>query len=287
MEVMLEYIKSWWKRLWSVEAKDKYPPRDEHQKNYRKEFGDIVDQYLIYYDSDGKDFREIVYIDAENDIDWFIEGDSASKEDKQIRHRYIAKLDTAHAASVQNLSKKEIINFKKILGVGYSAALHCNWEEVGTAISKAMEYRDARNKERSRLMLLSAATLYLFVLVGAFLLFYHFASTHPHMNMFWGILMGTVGAYVSIWTRYGKMDMTGLGTPSIHYLEAFARMLIGAIFATVIFFAFKSGVVLRDVMTSSSERLIFGLIGFCAGFSENLVPSVMEHFVTNSTKNEK
>ncbi len=286
MASLIEYWKSQWRKRFKIEASDLYPSRDKHQEKYRKEFGDIVDQYLIYYDSDGKDFREIVYIDAENDIDWFIEGDSASKEDKQIRHQYIAKLDTAHAASVQNLSKKEIINFKKILGVGYSAALHCNWEEVGTAISKAMEYRDARNKERSRLMLLSAATLYLFVLVGAFLVFFHFASTHPHMNLFWGIIMGAVGAYVSIWTRYGKLDMTGLGAPSIHYLEAFARMLIGAIFATIIIFTFKSGLIFNGIMSSASERLILGFIGFCAGFSEKWVPTVMERFVTNENNNK-
>lgn len=288
MNGFLNYIYSKWNNVFSVKAEDKYPAKDAHQEEYRREFGNIVDQYLIYYDSNEEEnFREIVYIDAENDIDWFIIGDKASKEDKQIRHKYIAKLDTAHAASVQNLSKEEIINFKKILGVGYSAALHCNWDKVDTAIANAIEYKDARNKERSRKMLLSSASLYLSILVIAFLLFIHNVTKHPHMDMFWGILMGALGSYVSIWMRYGKMDLTGLGTPSLHYLESFARILIGVIFAIVLIFAVKSGIILNNFLNGVDERILFSLVGFCAGFSEKLVPTVMEHFVTKSTNNNE
>ena len=287
MAGLIEYLKSKWNRRFATTAEEKFPPRTNHQKEYREKFDNIVDQYLISCEIKGSGDKFIVYIDEENDIDWscerqFLEGEEAIKF-----HQSIAKLDIAHALPVQNLSHREIVTFKKILGVGYNAALHGNWELVDMAISKAEKYRDDRNKERSRLMLLSAATLYLFVLVGMFLVFFHCAATHPHMNLFWGIMMGSVGAYVSIWTRYGRMDMTGLGTPSIHYLEAFARMLIGAIFATIIIFAFKSGVVLNDVMSNSSERLVFGLIGFFAGFSEKWVPSVMERFVTNEKSNKE
>lgn len=283
MAIIIEYIKYKWKKRFATTAEEKFPAKDDHQKAYRKDFYNIVDQYLIYQDKDDNGFKEIVYIDSENDIDWLIEGDNVTEKDKTERNKYIAKLDIVHALSIQNLSHEEIINFKKMLGVGYCAALHCNWEEVDMAIENATKYRNDRNKERSRFLLLKAATIYLFLLIGTFLFFIHFLPTHPHLNVFGGIFMGTMGSYVSIWTRYGKMDITGLGTPRIHYLEAFARMLIGAIFATVIILVLKSGIVLNDILLSTSQKLVYALIGFCAGFSEKFVPSVMEHLIKEQT----
>ena len=281
-----KYIDFKWKMFWATTPEEKYPAKDEHQKEYRHLFGDIVDQYLIYCDVKENGDKSIVYIDAENDIDWQCEYQEMSEEETRMFHQSIAKLDVAHSLPVQNLSKSEVINFKKILGVGYSAALHNNWNEVDMAIEKAEKYRTDRNKERSRLMLLGAATLYLFLLVGGFVWFYHCNKTHPHLDLFWGIIMGAVGAYVSIWMRYGKMDMTGLGTRRLHYLEAFARMLIGAIFATIIIFAFKSGFFMNKYVEDISARIIYSFIGFCAGFSEKFVPSVMESFMNKSNNNE-
>ena len=60
-------------------------------------------------------------------------------------------------------------------------------------------------------------------------------------------------------------------------------MLIGAIFATVIILVLKSGIVLNDILLSTSQKLVYALIGFCAGFSEKFVPSVMEHLIKEQT----
>ena len=91
--------------------------------------------------------------------------------------------------------------------------------------------------------------------------------------------MGALGAFVSIWTRYGKMDMTGLGRPVLHYLEAISRILIGMIFAMIIIITLKSGVIFDKIINGQCEICLYCLLGFCAGFSEKMVPTVLERFI--------
>ena len=287
MAKITDYIKSCWNRHFATTAEEKFPALDDHQKAYRVEFGNIVDQYLVFYrneERNGKKYKSIVYIDAENDIDWIDEGDNLSEEEMKKRNQYIALLDVVHALPVKNLSKKEVVNFKKLLGVGYAAALYQNWDEVKMAIENAKQYRDDRNKEHSRFLLLSAAAICLAIIAGMYLAFVHFMQSHPHFNLFTGMVMGAFGSYVSIWTRYGKLDMTGLSTPSLHYLEAFSRIFIGMIFSLIIILTLKSGVIFNNLITENHEIYLYCLLGFCAGFSEKFVPTIMENFMNNSKK---
>ncbi len=276
MAYLLKYIQYRWKQLFATIDAEKFPAHDEDQRQYRKQFGDIVDKYLIYCNVQNDKNKCIVYIDAENDIDWQMEDENEEKEEAKKRLQYIAKLDVVHALSVQNLPEKEVMNFKKILGVGYNAALHHNWEEVDMAIYEAKKYREDRNKERSRFMLLKASTIFLFVLLSSFIFFIHLQPQHPHTNVFSGMVMGVIGSYVSIWMRYGKIDLTGLGSPIMHYLESFSRLVIGAIFAMVTILLLKTGLILKELMLNNSQLIIYCIVGFCSGFSEKLVPTIME-----------
>ena len=290
MGSLWKYIKVKWNKLFATTPAEKYPALDASQEEYRKEFGNIVDKYLIYYTSerekDPDGYHRIVYIDADNDIDWYEEGQDKRKEltDKVRRERLaaIARLNIEHAMPVQNLSNEEVFTFKKILGEGYNSALSCNYKEVELSIEEARRYREDRNKERSRWLLLTAATLYLIIVVTLYVLFIHYMKGHPHFELFTGIVFGAIGSYVSIWSRYGKMDMTGLGTRWLHYLEALARMLIGAIFAFVILCALKSGLFFTELNNTEHILDLYIVLGFIAGFSEKFVPSVLESFVHKS-----
>ena len=286
MRKLIEYIKTRWNRHFATNPSEKYPAQDDDQRIYREEFGGIVDKYLIDLESHRDEdhptaYHRIVYIDAENDIDWQIDGEDLSNDIARLRQVALSKLDIAHALPVDNLTENEVFTYKKLLGSGYKLALTNNFEHVENAISEAKHYRDDRNKERSRWLLLTAATVYLVVIALMYLLFTHCMNEHPHFELFTGIVMGAVGSYVSIWSRYGKMDMTGLGTKWLHYLEAMARMVIGAIFAFVILCALKSGLVFTELNNSDHILCLYIVLGFIAGFSEKFVPSIMESFIHN------
>ena len=99
------------------------------------------------------------------------------------------------------------------------------------------------------------------------------------------LLFGTLGSYFSIWTRYGKLTMTGLSTKALHFLETLTRMIIGAISASVVLLAVKCGLILPK-LAETTPLWFFGLTGFAAGFSERLIDSLMEAF-TKQTKIEE
>ena len=127
MASLWKYITIKWNRLFAVTPEEKYPAIDNTQKEYREEFGGIVDQYLISYSSERKEkpdgYHRIVYIDADNEIKWRISEDDMTVEDQKSRNQAMSKLRIAQSLPVQNLSHDEIINYKKILGMGYNAAL--------------------------------------------------------------------------------------------------------------------------------------------------------------------
>lgn len=100
-------------------------------------------------------------------------------------------------------------------------------------------------------------------------------------------MMGAVGSYVSIWTRYGKMDMTGLGTKGLHCLEAFSRILIGVIFALVVVFMVHSKLIFGNIEKAADMTCLMAILGFCAGFSEKWIPSILERFMSESESQTK
>jgi len=285
MSASIEKILTWLHYEFGLRPEQVYPARDNHQRKYRAEFGDIVDKYLIYYDSDRDTdhpdaFHRIVFIDAENDIDWIEEGGQLSEEQLLDRGKYIAKLDVANALPAQNLSRAEVFTFKKILGGGYSAALGGNFEAVEYAIQEAEKYRDDRNKERSRFMLITGAAV-ITAIIGLLYAWYYFTTKHPHYNMTTCMLMGAVGACVSTWLNNRKANFTGQGLPALHYLEAMMRIMMGVIFAFVVYLGLKSGIILAAFVPLASIYM-YCIFGFLAGFSETFVPSMLESFVDKS-----
>lgn len=73
--------------------------------------------------------------------------------------------------------------------------------------------------------------------------------------------------------------MTGLASKDIHYLEAFARLLCGGIFAFVAILFIDTGLVLKDITVSNPWAY------HCiVGFNERFVPSIIESFTSNVTE---
>lgn len=307
MASLWAYIKDKWNRRFATKAEERFPVKNDIQKKYRKEFGDIVDQYLISYsserDENPKGYHHIVYIDADDNLYWIVDGEKKKKgKAKEVENRsedtavagdptqdaryseYMSRLRNLLYAPVSNLSRKEKIAFRMLVGSGCKAALSGSWAEVEQAIASAEQYRAERNREFSRFILLTAATVYMALLTILYFVYTSVAGNRdgdiPHFHLVTTMALGALGAYVSIWMRYGKMDMTGLGTRKMHYLEAGARMLMGVIFAMIIFFALKSGILANEwVANEETARYIYALLGFCAGFSEKFVPSILEKFM--------
>lgn len=257
---------------------------DENRKSYQRFFGiETSEQYLIYYTMDEEaGTGYVVFIDNENDLDYIDKRDKSfwTETDTQNFQRCLGKLQQAEASPCHNLKKQQLLSFKLILGRAYLQILEKDFTEVDTIIQDAKEYLRQRNVEASRELFLKSAGIVALIAAITGLTMYFASGRNVWL---YGILFGILGAFFSIWTRYGKEEMTGLATKSLHYLESISRLFIGAIAAVIVMFAVRSGLMLA-IGNQSNLFFLYCVLGFAAGFSERLVPSIIEKLITKQTK---
>lgn len=261
--------------------------KDENQAKYREHFG-VVDKYLIEQESSNEGNKEsgfIVYIDYDNDVDWVDLRDDTdmTEEQKRLRNEWLAKLNVLQSKPHRNVGKEDALTYMKMLGAAYVLVMRCSFDTIEEVAKAAEAFIDQRNKEVSRkIYLLWSGAFSLIVLM-----FMSVNTTLLTFKVEWinGISMGVLGAYVSVWQRYGKETMTGLSSKTLHVTESLSRLFVGAIFSIVAMFAIKCGLIFAN-SSPDIMRSVFGLTGFAAGFSERFVPSMIERFISNTDKNE-
>lgn len=265
------------------------PYVDPDRAVYR-DFFNIIDDYLIEYsiekeDGETEETGYIVYIDPENDIDW---KDTRTKKDwkaeeKTAWSQYLSRLSDAHAEPTGHLSFETIRTFKLKLGAGYVLAMNRCFAEVDKVIEDSLSFLRHRNAEKSRQLFLIYSTVCIAIILGLWIWNRDLQAVDKEWAL--TLLFGTLGSYFSIWTRYGKLVMTGLSTKTLHFLETLTRLIIGAISASVLILAVKCGIILPK-MAEAAPLWFFGLTGFAAGFSERIIPSFMEAFSKQVTIEE-
>jgi len=251
--------------------------RDDNQREYR-DFFNIKDKFLIHcHINDDKKTGYIVFIDYDNDLDYIDKREHKDwSDDENLKFsRYIAKLQIAEATPHLNLSEEQIMAFKRKLGGGYILALERNFDGIDNVIEDALTFLRQRNIETARTKILESAGVITALLVVAGIALY---LSENDNKWCYGILFGVLGAYTSIWTRYGRMTMTGLATIWLHYLESVSRLFVGSVFGVVAMFAIKCGIILSDI-GQDVEIYAYSLTSFAAGFSERFIPSLIEKIV--------
>lgn len=252
---------------------------DEFQEKYRKRFG-VKDKYLIGMEWDPKiddDNGYIVVIDYQNDLD-FTDCRKLDEETTRQRNRWIAKLQRAEAEQCKHLPEAQQMDFKRMLGVGYMHALSGNFDDIEDVIIDALAYLKKRNKEHSRQLFLCSGLPIAVLAAVLGLILYFVVYRNPWV---YGMLFGILGAFVSIWTRYGKVQFTGHARIRLHTLECFSRILIGAIFAVVAMVAIDCKLILPDI-AESSRLYAFIIASFIAAFSERFIPSIVERITKDN-----
>lgn len=261
--------------------KDNQAAIDVNQEAYRQKFG-IVDKYLIdiqWNPEDSSDNGYIVFIDFQNDLD-YIDCRKLDEKTQSEQNRWIAKLQHAEASQCKHLPESQQMDFKRMLGVGYKHAMCGNFNDIQQVIEEAKEYLKKRNKEYSRELFLKSGlpAAILGSIIG--LISYFLDYRDPWI---YGILFGILGAFVSIWTRYGKFQFTGQAHNLLHILECYSRILIGTIFAVIAMVAIQCQLILPQI--SDKEKLYsFIIASFIASFSERFIPSIVERITKDDNE---
>lgn len=267
------------------------PKYEEPEKDSLRELFNVECDYLVEYNyelqttknPDGtvveKAIGYVVCLDPENDIDWKDTRDKNAwtPADQKSWSKCISQLGDAHAEPTGHLDEETVRTFKKKLAAGYVLCFEKNFDEVETVIKNALDFLRKRNMEESRKIFLIASTIMASVV---FVLWSINQGICHTITDKWSIalLMGVLGAYFSIWTRYGQLTFKGLSSICLHWLEALTRLIIGAISAVVMVLALDCRFIMPDFPTDMIPY-IYGLIGFAGGFSERSVHTLMDKIV--------
>lgn len=261
---------------------------DENQKKYREKFG-IVDKYLLQYsieESDSNDNSYIIFIDYEYVIDWIDCRDKSSwsHEHLALFNTYIAKLELIQSRPIFNLTNKEKLAYKIMLGAAYIQVFQLQFDGVDKMIEEAVSFFDKRNSENARKNCLNySGGITLGCIVIMLLCYLSPIKNESEFIYIFTVFMGILGAYVSIWGRYTRYELEGVSSKWLYVLESLSRLFIGGIFAFIAMLAIKCGLIFSFI-DSSMEIYAYALCGFASGLSERFIPSLIEQMTTNEQK---
>lgn len=264
----------------------KHSPQDEDQRKYREKFG-IVDKYLLQYsieESSGQDNSYIIFIDYEYAIDWIDRRDKSSWKQEYIvqYNTYMAKLELIQSRPIFNLTDKEKLAYKIMLGAAYIQVFQLQFEGIDKMIEEAVSFFDKRNSENARKNCLNYSGGITIGCIVGMLALYCLTSIKdaPEFIYIFTVFMGILGAYVSIWGRYTRYELEGVSSKWLYVLESLSRLFIGGIFAFIAMLAIKCELIFSFI-NSSIETYAYALCGFASGLSERFIPSLIEQMTTN------
>ncbi|CAB3872101.1 hypothetical protein LMG26686_03020 [Achromobacter mucicolens] len=258
--------------------------------HYKLKAGD-VDQEL------GKTIKDIVmcsesfivYIDTDLYIQWHT---TDAHDEVDYCGEVLNIVATLEAQSNFITDKDCLYSFRKRIGEGLARCLSGYPREISvTALDEVSTELRLRNKEVSWVWYFEAAhrlTLGLAVVFAA--LWMGRSSVRAELSevafdAILGAICGTFGALLSVTARSNRLTFDANAGKSLHVSEGLARIVAGAIGALVVALAFKAGMIFGGTTFSGNSLASLFFLCICAGFSERLVPSLIESTESAGTKN--
>ncbi|MBO4598336.1 MAG: hypothetical protein J5676_10760 [Bacteroidaceae bacterium] len=256
----------------------------------------MVGSEIAGYDKKKQAIGFIVYLDENHDVKWIdtrngekdrmscvfsyikqMFGNAKAEEKMNIMNLEMAKISILKQKPCKNLSVEDKRNFMKLVGLAYYNVLKGNIDKVEQCRIDAKDFVYRKNREIALTMYLQVSLMVVFV--ASFLGILDFCLWN---NIYIGVcVIGILGAYVSIWIRYGNIQHTGLASKQTCYMESCSRLMVGAISALFAVAVVKCGVLNFHNLVSVSGRLkdtncCCFVVAFFSGFCERFVPTLIE-----------
>lgn len=159
-------------------------------------------------------------------------------------------------------------------------------------VKLAQEYILKRNIEQSRYMFLVSCGMTTAISILVAIIFWlckeqlisNIGNTVFYISL--SVLIGSLGALLSVISRMGKTTLDYNASKKLHYLEGSSRVIAGMISAFIVALCIKTGILLPIFTKIESTNIAMVLGGLIAGASERFAPSIINKLdgVTNSNK---
>jgi hypothetical protein len=220
----------------------------------------------------------IVYLDKVGDVDW----ETAKKYDETLDDAAVGMISNRSALlkalPTSYLSQTARHSFNVMLGEATARILEGEPKAAHAMLDEAQQFVLARIRELARGWYLAGSALAAVVAIAlawpvvALVNEVHPLSDLTRQHLVIAASAGACGALVSVLLRSRTMAFNAAAGVRVHYVDGASRIFVGAFGGILLLLAMLA----RMVMPDARSTAVVALVGIAAGFSERLVPTLIE-----------
>ena len=266
--------------------------RKEELCDIQKDFSDIsIDNISVLVRYNKGEY--IVFIDCESDFDWETTDkfDDDNAKTKIERNKILNDIEwLQHQPCLQYIPEQRKNNFILLLAECWCYALDGCFEIAKAHLKRTEKYLNNRKIETSRKWQLSYC--YIITIIITFitliikLLTIHFKLPISIIDWSTYIMFGAFGTTLSIVIKSGTRIYNCESGRLLNFLEILSKMFVSAISCAIIIILFNLDLIFTSLKDNHSIEMMWFLC-IIAGFSERLIPSILQKFESSEIKEEK
>ncbi len=160
-----------------------------------------------------------------------------------------------------------------LLGEAVGAAYNGCDDNAKSLLASAKKYVTSREAEITRRWIVECCLCGMGVLAVGFIVQFLFGMKLPYVT--YG-LCGGFGTAFSVLQSGGKVQFTCVAGRKLVIYEVLAKYLVGIIAAVLMILALETGIIGSLLITETNREVCYILVSVVAGFSERMVPSLLE-----------
>lgn len=260
---------------------------------YKKEFVEIAEKYEgvspenISYLICEKEQEYIVFLDVDKELDWYLTDSGEEKAKKNNFYSILTDIAIiSHKPSNMQLSKKQKQQMNCLLGNALVQAIEGRKGAAKKSVEEAENYLVEREYEITRKWFVEFSSLIFGILLILYLIFINKnLGSDAIVQYVKYFCYGAVGVFMSILQNNSNINAKCTAGKALVFCEIFSKFVVGMISSIIAITAFKAGVFMTTLVEESHKKEFILLLGIIAGFSERLVPSLIQQ-IENEEKYE-
>lgn len=263
--------------------------REKEFSNIVEEFPDISKENISVLIRHNKG-QYVVFLDKTCEIDWETSNEYvvANSETKEERSKVLSEVEwLQHQPCVQIIDKNRRDCFISLLAECWCYALDGCFEIANSHLKRAAQYLDDRKIEKSRKWQLISC----FSIMSAFMVvvlainrFVSVSNSFAEWTTY--LLFGTLGTTLSLIINGNTRTYNCESGKLLNFLEILSRLIASLLSCLVIVLLFNLNIIFTALKDNHSTETL-KLLCVIAGFSERLIPSILQKMESTEVKERK
>lgn len=262
----------------------------------RKEIEQLVAEYS-HIEADNvmhiiqcSEHEYVIFIDSKYDLDWVVQ-DNVKKCNNSDMQKILVEIGILqNKPAVNQMNKKMKLQFNCLLGTALAAVLENASDSVGGVLDEARQYLSDREYEITRGWIVYYSLAIFIGIWGMFGLLQIIEQIreaylqYEEVNV---LVFGMTGSVLSILQHNGKLNYTCSAGRKLVFLQIVSKVMISMISAFLISKAFEAEIIFVGFSSEDGLEAFKIILYIVAGFSERMVPSLIEKIENSEVKKDE